>query len=541
LTAVRIRSDPSTGIRPPARGDRVGIALLVGSALTLGGMAGEYVTSGGIQLWLANGGWTAGGLTAVIGVAAAAGRSEHRDRVGWQLLLGGCVLWLVGELFWTVYSATSYPASPNPADVCWLAFALAAGAGVSRLVRGPLRSRVVSLLELAPLIVAVSALVVALLTPQLRTSQLTAAGQITSLAYPVFYVSSAMVIFQAALAGARDVRRDPGVIAVLAGITVSAVGFLLWSPQLLTGSYMVGTDAIDALWGIGPILIGVGAWAARPSAASPERDPVRGRWGGVLPALTFVVLAAVQIAANADDGGADLALSVGISVVGVTLIAHAAVLRRHEGTLVAQLHARDRELQDANILLDDTNRLLRQQSRTDTLTGLGNRLRLSEDFTDLAAQAKRHDRGYCLILVDLDHFKAYNDDHGHQAGDLVLAQVAEILSQTLRQTDQAYRYGGEELLLVLRDQHLQAGHTLAERHRAQVQGAALPHSLNPPHEVVTLSAGVAAAHPGDTPEQVLHRADQALYEAKALGRNRVVVSDPATKPSRPPVIALPHA
>ena len=163
---------------------------------------------------------------------------------------------------------------------------------------------------------------------------------------------------------------------------------------------------------------------------------------------------------------------------------------------------------------------------------------MREDFADLAARAKRYGHGYCLVLIDLDHFKDYNDDHGHQAGDLVLAQIADRLNETMRESDRAYRYGGEELLLILRDQGLDAGRALAERHRARAQRAALPHSLNTPHGVVTLSAGVAAAQPGETPEQVLRRADEALYEAKALGRNRIAVADPATAPSHPAASAL---
>ncbi len=219
-------------------------------------------------------------------------------------------------------------------------------------------------------------------------------------------------------------------------------------------------------------------------------------------------------------------LSLGVSIVGVTLIGHALVLRRRYAALVGQLHARERELQE-------TNTLLRQQSRTDALTGLANRLRLREDFTDVDAQAKRYGQGYCLILIDLDHFKQYNDDHGHQAGDLVLARVADMINENMRASDRAYRYGGEELLLLLRDQELDAGYALAERHRLKLRSQALPHALNPPHGVVTLSAGVAAAQPGETPEQVLHRADQALYEAKALGRHRTAVATPVTTHSRP--------
>lgn len=220
-------------------------------------------------------------------------------------------------------------------------------------------------------------------------------------------------------------------------------------------------------------------------------------------------------------------LSLGVSTVGVTLIGHALVLRRRHAALVGQLHEREQELQE-------TNTLLRQQSRTDALTGLANRLRLREDFADLDAQAKRYGQGYCLVLIDLDHFKQYNDDHGHQAGDLVLARVANMIDENMRASDRAYRYGGEELLLLLRDQELEAGHALAERHRMKLRRQALPHALNPPHGVVTLSAGVAAAQPGETPEQVLHRADQALYEAKALGRHQTAIATPTATPSRPP-------
>ena len=527
----RIRSGISTVVRRRARGNRVGIALLVLSAVTLVGVMGEYVASGDTQLLLANGGWTASALAAVIGVTAATRRSARPDRAGWALLLCGCVAWLVGKLLWNAYSATSFPPSPNPADICWLAFAVAGAAGVHRLCRGASRSLGISLLEVAPLIAAVSALLVALLTNDLRTSRLSGAGQVTSIAYPIFYVSAALVMSQAVIAGALDLRRNHGMVAMLGGLVLTAIGFILWSPQLLTGTYKVGANAVDALWSVSMILIGVGAWASGPAIARAEAEPVSRRRDGALPALTFVILAGVQIALNAGEGGAALALSVGLSIVGVTLIAHAAVLRRHQAELFAQLHARERELRDVNSLL-------RQQSRTDALTGLANRLRLREDFADLAARAKRYGQGYCLVLIDLDHFKDYNDDHGHQAGDLVLAQIADRLNETMRESDRAYRYGGEELLLILRDQGLDAGRALAERHRARAQRAALPHSLNTPHGVVTLSAGVAAAQPGETPEQVLRRADEALYEAKALGRNRIAVADPAMAPSHPAASAL---
>ncbi|MDX6656247.1 MAG: hypothetical protein QOH62_1040, partial [Solirubrobacteraceae bacterium] len=101
------------------------------------------------------------------------------------------------------------------------------------------------------------------------------------------------------------------------------------------------------------------------------------------------------------------------------------------------------------------------------------------------------------------------------------------LNDRVRVGDRAYRYGGEELLLILPEQDLDKAQAVAERHRANVEGVALLHPENPPHRVVTFSAGVAAAQRGETPDEVLKRADEALYAAKRAGRNRVVVSQPA--------------
>ena len=274
------------------------------------------------------------------------------------------------------------------------------------------------------------------------------------------------------------------------------------------------------------VLIGVGAWSARPVSVVAEADAVRRRRVGVLPALTFLLLAAVQTVLSTKHGGADVAVDVALWTVGVTLIAHDSVLRRRQAALLAQLRTRERELRDANRLLNEANSKLSQESRRDALTGLGNRLRLDEDFAELAARARRYGEGYCVVLIDLDRFKDYNDDYGHQAGDRALVQIAELLDGAMRVGERAYRSGGEELVLVLPDQDVDAGRALVERQRAQLQRVALPHPANKPHGVVTFSAGVAAARPGETPEEALRRADTALYESKALGRNRVAVADP---------------
>jgi diguanylate cyclase (GGDEF)-like protein len=510
---------------------RAGAGLLTLSTATSLAVASEYLASGQAATWLANAGWTGAALAAVIGLAGATRGGDRRDGRGWATLLFASASWLLGQLLWTVYSATAFPGSPNAADACWLAFAVLAAAGVHRLGLGAQGSRRVSWLEIAPVIVAICALITAVLWSDIRASSLSPAGRLTSLAYPVLYVSAAMVMIQSVLSGALEVRRNPGMAAVLGGLMVEALAFILWSPQLLAGTYVAGTNAVDALWSLGLILVAGGAWATRPAVAVVDVDEISRRRGGVLPSLTFVVLTAFQVAFLADGAStaADLVLTVGVSVVGMALIVRASVLRRQQTVLLSDLHAREQELRQANGRLSD-------ESRRDALTGVGNRLRLREDLAELRAQSRRRDGGYCMVLCDLDRFKDYNDAFGHQAGDRALQEVAALLCEHTRDGDRVYRYGGEELLLLLPEQDLTAGRAAAERHRSNLEQLALPHPSNPPAGIVTLSAGIAAAQPGETPDDVLRRADAALYRAKRSGRNRTAAANPEnTSRDREPV------
>jgi diguanylate cyclase (GGDEF)-like protein len=169
---------------------------------------------------------------------------------------------------------------------------------------------------------------------------------------------------------------------------------------------------------------------------------------------------------------------------------------------------------------------LSRLAHTDPLTRLGNRLALEEDLRALDARGRRYGRGYCLGMFDIDRFKAYNDSLGHHAGDEALRAVADRIRQELRAGDGVYRYGGEEFLIVLPEQTPESARIAVERVRSSVEQLALPHPAGPAG-VVTVSAGLAAYHPGDavTVEELLERADVALYRAKSAGRNRVAVYD----------------
>jgi two-component system, cell cycle response regulator len=172
------------------------------------------------------------------------------------------------------------------------------------------------------------------------------------------------------------------------------------------------------------------------------------------------------------------------------------------------------------------NRELTDIALRDSLTGLANRRALDEELEQLEARVARYGHSYCVALLDVDHFKPYNDTYGHQAGDAVLKAVAAELKAQVRGGDAVYRYGGEEFLCIFPEQSLAGASVAAERMRSGLEALAIPHSGSA-GGVLTLSAGLAVLGAGDTRSvgEVLKEADDALYRAKKLGRNRV---EPAT-------------
>jgi two-component system cell cycle response regulator len=175
--------------------------------------------------------------------------------------------------------------------------------------------------------------------------------------------------------------------------------------------------------------------------------------------------------------------------------------------------------------LELVNRKLFKEARQDPLTRLGNRLRLREDLETLSAQAQRYGHSYCAMLCDVDFFKQYNDTYGHLAGDEVLKKMAGVISENLRAGDMAYRYGGEEFLVILPEQDLKSATVVAKHLLRSLEDLAIPHGAKMPPGVVTISVGLAALPPGEKKpiENLLKEADAALYGAKEAGRNRVEV------------------
>lgn len=161
-----------------------------------------------------------------------------------------------------------------------------------------------------------------------------------------------------------------------------------------------------------------------------------------------------------------------------------------------------------------------ENSLRDPLTGIGNRAALELVLQREHSLTKRNNQPLTIIIGDLDHFKRVNDNHGHAVGDQLLKQTANIMQAALRQSDQVFRFGGEEFVIVLGGTHHQHGLYVAERIRQQL--AATPMLSNSDALHVTISLGVSSCRDADSREDLLERADQALYRAKSQGRNRVV-------------------
>jgi diguanylate cyclase (GGDEF)-like protein len=227
----------------------------------------------------------------------------------------------------------------------------------------------------------------------------------------------------------------------------------------------------------------------------------------------------VAVELDAPATGLAIPMIVGARVVGVVevrfapprtvdseLVVMLETLGSHGGTAIeaARLHETATEL-----------------SQVDALTRLLNRRRLDSDLETEVARAVRYQRPLSFVMADVDHFKTFNDTFGHQRGDEVLQEVARLLSQTVRASDTVYRYGGEELAVILRETGGGPAADLAERLRAAVERH---FGSRPGMGGVTMSVGVSALDHVEvaTADDLVRRADEALYAAKAAGRNCVI-------------------
>ncbi|MDI5922232.1 diguanylate cyclase [Halomonas sp. LR5S13] len=195
-----------------------------------------------------------------------------------------------------------------------------------------------------------------------------------------------------------------------------------------------------------------------------------------------------------------------------------AIERRAAGDLAEDLAvlASGHQIHRLNVQLSRANDQLQSLAFSDSLTGSWNRYRMEQAIDASLNAAERYGHPCAVLLFDVDHFKRFNDTHGHEAGDRVLVEITRALQASLRDSDTLGRWGGEEFLVLASHCEGQGALHLAERLRRCVEGVDLAELGR-----VTISIGVASWHPGDTRKRLVARADEAMYRAKQNGRNRV--------------------
>ncbi|WP_415396950.1 diguanylate cyclase [Sulfurimonas sp. CS5] len=179
----------------------------------------------------------------------------------------------------------------------------------------------------------------------------------------------------------------------------------------------------------------------------------------------------------------------------------------------------DGELIEINTVYQDiTNKkLLEELYITDTLTQIYNRTYFDKLMTSIALYQRKADTNFVILIADIDHFKVINDTYGHQVGDEALKEVAKTLKDTLRDDDIVARWGGEEFVVMLKDIDLKEAQSIAEKLRAKIEKTKVQNTIN-----ITTSIGLTKYYVGEDTKLTFKRADNALYEAKKTGRNRVV-------------------
>jgi len=235
--------------------------------------------------------------------------------------------------------------------------------------------------------------------------------------------------------------------------------------------------------------------------------------------------ASTQYQSELEDSSRRLALAVdreALRVIVESLVFSTKEVERENSTLSASLGLSRKQIAD----LQEDLVSIRAESLSDPLTMLANRKHFDESLERIIAKSRDGDGPFCLILADVDHFKSFNDTHGHQMGDHVLRLIAGEMKQAVKGQDIVARYGGEEFAIILPATGLIAAATVAERIRQTTMSRELRRrKTGESLGRVTISLGVAEYRRNESAQDVVERADNCLYAAKRRGRNCVIAQD----------------
>jgi diguanylate cyclase (GGDEF)-like protein len=324
--------------------------------------------------------------------------------------------------------------------------------------------------------------------------------------------------------------RNLGDVLIVAGAALQYRGMALYwrrPPHDLAAQtgvlLLVGVIAVSLsqahghAWRVAAVCVGVACALSATAGLVWRRGRAANPAFGALLAAAYGAMAAVLLLRAAQALASNAATKVSIDAPGRGSLA-LVILVMFIGGLM--------NLAQVRLVLGRLLQRLTEQAQTDALTGTANRRGLLRALEALHQRAQRGGHGYALLMVDVDHFKAINDRHGHAEGDRVLQRVAQGLREGLRVGDVIARWGGEEFCVLLPRIAASDAHALAERMADRIAADDEPR--------VTVSIGVAEVQAGlESAEQVLRRADAALYRAKEAGRNRVMLAASTLSPAAP--------
>jgi diguanylate cyclase (GGDEF)-like protein len=428
-------------------------------------------------------------------------RHSPLRRRGWVLVLLGYAGWVGGDLMWSIEAHVLPDQYPAPSDSLYLSAYLVLGAGALVFVRTRRGGRdLAAVLDASIITTGAGVLaVVFLVAPLTQDSSLSLAGKIISSAYPLGDVFLLGVIARMYTApGARTAS-----FRLLTGsLILTFLADTAWNMAVAMTGDAISSDWIDAGWLSGYLLVGAAACVPSMTAlAEPAPDRIETAASGRrLAALAGgLTLPGIALLIDGANGGTVLWPVIGIG----SLLLSALVLIRMIGLLkVVQVQAVR----------------LAALASSDALTGAPNRRSWDHELSRACLRSRDQQTTLSVAILDLDHFKAYNDTNGHQAGDRLLREAVAAWTDALPTGTLLARYGGEEFAVLFPDSNARTAATVLERLRA----------LTPDRQ--TFSAGIAVWDPATDPATAIAAADEALYAAKRGGRDRVVVHGTAQLP-----------
>jgi diguanylate cyclase (GGDEF)-like protein len=434
----------------------------------------------------------------------------------WRLFALALTANAVGDAAMAAYDLGSSPAPfPSPADPAYLSFYALVGLALWRLPVAPTTAaqRRRAALDVATVVLGGTMVVWYLvLAPTILEGSSTAIQMAVSIAYPLGDLTIVAGVSLAALHWTPvTVHRSLAWIA--AGLVLFVAADVAYGYAQLHGGYTAGAP-MDLLWVVAMGLFALAALEQRRvqagdvEAATPSRPQgeTRVSW---LPFAGLLLGSAILL-----DSQWDAALAPDLILI-VVVIALATLIAIRQYVAQSDLLRADRELRSAH-------RELARLASHDPLTGLPNRRSLKQTLDEELQRARRYGRPLSILFLDIDRFKRINDEHGHDAGDDALCEFAGVVNESLRPVDRAGRWGGEEFIVVMPETEREQAKLAAERIRRAVERHPFGFA---PDAALSCSIGVSS-YPADglDAQALFHVADDAVYEAKRKGRNRVFVA-----------------